>query len=71
MVTPDGDRYILLDGYARVRALRALGRDEVDALLLALPEAEALVLSHRLVGSGSIAPDLQQLLPSGSGWNSS
>lgn len=51
VVTPDGERYILLDGYARVRALRALGRDEADALLLALPEAEALVLSHRLDNS--------------------
>lgn len=48
VVTQDGERYVLLDGYARVGALRSLGRDLVDAVLLALPEAEALVLSHRL-----------------------
>lgn len=51
VVTPDGERYILLDGYARVRALRTLGRDEADVVLLLLPEAEALVLSHRLDNS--------------------
>ena len=51
VVMQDGERYVLLDGYARVGALRALGRDEADALLLALPEAEALVLSHQLDNS--------------------
>ncbi|PCC74651.1 ParB/RepB/Spo0J family partition protein [Nannocystis exedens] len=43
-----GERFILLDGHVRVRVLRALGRDDVDAVLLELPEAEALVVSHRL-----------------------
>ena len=42
------DRFILLDGYARVRALTKLARDEVEAVVLELPEAEALVLSQRL-----------------------
>lgn len=41
------DRYVLIDGYARVRALTELGRDLVDALVWPLPEAEALVLSHK------------------------
>lgn len=41
-------RFILLDGYARVRALRGMARDEVEAVSLEMPEAEALVLSHRL-----------------------
>lgn len=47
-VMQDGDRFVLLDGYARVKALRQLGRDEADAVVLELPEAEALVVSHRL-----------------------
>ena len=41
------ERYVLIDGYARVRALTELGRDLVVALVWPLPEAEALVLSHK------------------------
>lgn len=48
VVTQDGERFVLVDGYARVRALRSLCRDVVEAVVLALSEAEALVLSHRL-----------------------
>ncbi len=48
LVVREGDRYVLIDGYARVGALRALGRDLVDAVVLEVPEAEALVLAHRL-----------------------
>ena len=44
----DGARYVLIDGYARVAALRSLARDLVDAVVLELTEAEALVLEHRL-----------------------
>ena len=44
----DGTRYVLIDGYARVAALRSLARDLVDAVVLDLTEAEALVLEHRL-----------------------
>lgn len=41
------DRYVLIDGYARVRALTELGHDLVAVLVWPLPEAEALVLSHK------------------------
>jgi len=42
------DRYVLIDGYARVAALSALKRDTVQATVLAVPEVEALVLASRL-----------------------
>lgn len=45
LVVGDG---VLVDGYHRVAALRELGRDLVQAVLLPIPEAEALVLTHRL-----------------------
>ena len=45
---PGPDRYVLIDGYARVAALEALSRDVVDAVVWPLSEARALVLSHRL-----------------------
>jgi len=48
VVTGAGDRFILVDGYLRTRVLRSLGRDEAEAVVLELPEADALVLSHRL-----------------------
>ena len=48
LVVSEGERYVLIDGYARVEALRCLGRDLVNATLLELSEAEALVLSYRL-----------------------
>lgn len=49
LVVPIGDgRFVLIDGYARVAALRRLGRDEVLAVALDVDEAEALVLRHRL-----------------------
>jgi ParB family transcriptional regulator, chromosome partitioning protein len=41
-------RYVLIDGYRRVETLRKLGRDTVEALVLPLPEAEALILAHRM-----------------------
>jgi ParB/RepB/Spo0J family partition protein len=40
--------YLLIDGYARVRALRELMREEVEACELALGAAEALLLAHGL-----------------------
>lgn len=43
-----GDRYVLIDGYARVAALAEMKRDTVKATVLALSEAEALVLAFRL-----------------------
>lgn len=44
------DRYVLIDGYARVSALSELGRDVVEAVVLEVSEAEALIRSHRLEG---------------------
>jgi ParB/RepB/Spo0J family partition protein len=44
----EADRYVLIDGYARVAALAELKRDRVTATVLALSEAEALVLAFRL-----------------------
>jgi len=43
----EGESDVLLDGYARVRALRGLGRDVVNALALDLPEGDALLGSLR------------------------
>jgi len=40
-------RYVLIDGYQRIAALEALGRDTVSAIVLPLGEAEALVEWHR------------------------
>lgn len=44
--------HVLIDGYARVDALRRLGRDVVQALVLDVGETEALVLRHRLETTG-------------------
>lgn len=41
-------RYVLIDGYARVRALQALARDEVEARVLEVSEAQALLWSFGL-----------------------
>jgi len=40
--------YVLIDGYARVSALRSLAEDTVEAVVLEVAESEALILSHRL-----------------------
>jgi ParB family chromosome partitioning protein len=45
---PGGQGYVLIDGYARVAALQSLARDLVEAVVLALGEAEALILGQRL-----------------------
>lgn len=44
--TPEGDRYVLIDGYLRIGALRHLKRDTVQAAVLSLSERNAL-LWHR------------------------
>ncbi len=41
-------QYILIDGYPRVAALNKLALDHVDAVLLSVPKAEALVQGYRL-----------------------
>lgn len=43
-------RYVLIDGYVRVAALRRLGRDTVDATVLPTGEVDALLFAHRLDG---------------------
>jgi|CXWL01.1.fsa_nt_gi ParB/RepB/Spo0J family partition protein len=50
VVTGDGQpgRYVLIDGYARVRALVELSRDEVEAVALAMSELEALLFLRHL-----------------------
>src|SRR5437870_3144047 len=42
------ERYVLIDGYARVAALGELKRDSVAATVLDLAEADALLLAFRL-----------------------
>jgi len=42
------ESYVLIDGYARVAALDRLKRDSVEATVLELPEAHALLLAFRL-----------------------
>ena len=45
-------RYVLIDGYGRVAALRKLGKDTVEAAALPLSEAAALCLVHRQQRAG-------------------
>ena len=45
------DRYLVIDGYKRVSALRKLGRDTVGATVWQMNEAEALVLGQSLRAS--------------------
>jgi ParB/RepB/Spo0J family partition protein len=42
----EAGRYVVIDGFRRIRALRRLGRDTVLAMLWAVPEAEALLLDR-------------------------
>jgi ParB/RepB/Spo0J family partition protein len=48
VITGTSGRYVLIEGYGRVDALRRLARDTVLALVLDVGEADALVLRHRL-----------------------
>jgi ParB family chromosome partitioning protein len=48
VVASGDDQYVLIDGYARVGALKALGRDLVEAVVLDLSEADALVVCFRM-----------------------
>jgi ParB-like chromosome segregation protein Spo0J len=45
-------RYVLVDGYLRVGALRALGRDVALAVCVELSDADALIMAHRLDETG-------------------
>ena len=51
VVVADGDRFVVIDGYKRVRALRQLARDRVLATAWEVGEAEALLL-ERLMRTG-------------------
>lgn len=51
-VRDEAGALVLVDGYARVAALGKLGRDLVRVTLLDMPEAEALILTHRLESKG-------------------
>jgi len=51
LVIPVEDRFVLIDGYARVAALERLGCDKVQAVTLELDETQALALQHRLENS--------------------
>lgn len=48
LVVRDGEAWVLIDGYVRVTALRKLARDLVEAAVMQVSEAEALVLGHGL-----------------------
>jgi len=48
IVVADADRYVLIDGYVRVEALRRLGRDTVMATAWPLSEVDALLEHHQL-----------------------
>ncbi len=48
VIAGDADRYVLIEGYGRVEALKRLARDTVLATVLDMGEADALVLRHRL-----------------------
>lgn len=52
----DEDRYVLIDGYARLAALERLGHDVVEVLVLGMEEAPALIFAHRLASprAGSV-----------------
>jgi ParB/RepB/Spo0J family partition protein len=50
VVPAEAGRYVLIEGYGRVEALRRLDRDVVQAVVLDVGEADALVLRHRLEG---------------------
>jgi ParB-like chromosome segregation protein Spo0J len=41
-------RFVLIDGYLRVSALRTIGCDVVDAVSVELGESDALIMAHRL-----------------------
>lgn len=44
VIRGEAQPFVLIDGYARVQALRMLARDLVEATVLDLPEVEALVM---------------------------
>lgn len=59
VVPPEGERYVVIDGYRRVRALCQLGSDAIAAVIWDLPDEEALALSH-LMAAGLESTALEQ-----------
>src|SRR2546427_2632089 len=45
---PEADRFVVVDGYKRVRALRRLGQDTLQAACWDLSELEALLLGRQM-----------------------
>lgn len=62
VVVAETERFVLIDGYLRVAALRRLKRDTVAATTWPLDEAEALIQRHHLAGSGRSALEEAWLL---------
>jgi ParB/RepB/Spo0J family partition protein len=63
VVAAEGGRRVLVDGYKRVRALRALKADSVLATAWDLAEAEALLLAQLMRGASGDGPlELARLL---------
>lgn len=58
----EADRFVLIDGYQRVEALRRLGRDTVVATAWPLSEVEALLEHHHLSSSSRSALEEAWLL---------
>jgi len=50
------ERYLVIDGYQRIRALEQLGRDTVEAVVWPMGEAEALVLNRSIRLSEGATP---------------
>jgi ParB/RepB/Spo0J family partition protein len=48
VVASDSGGFVLIEGFGRVAALRRLGRDTVQAVVLDVGETDALLLCHRL-----------------------
>jgi ParB family chromosome partitioning protein len=47
-VVGQSERYLVIDGYQRIRALEQLGRDTVEAVVWPMSEAEALLLNRSM-----------------------
>jgi ParB family transcriptional regulator, chromosome partitioning protein len=62
VVVSDADRFVLIDGYKRVRALRRLARDTVLATAWQIEEVEALLLERSLRRGSEDALDQAWLL---------
>jgi ParB family chromosome partitioning protein len=53
------ERYLVIDGYQRIRALEQLGRDTIEVVVWPLGEVEALIL-ERSLGMGERATALEE-----------